>query len=404
MKTIYYSTILFFLLFGLSGCDSYMNTQWFMDRGNLAMTAFVPKDIQPPLDVRWECQLNGPVVASVVGNNEALFVGAGSTMYCIHPNTGEIIWQYPLGALISSTALVIQDNKGADQFLYFIAENGELHCLNARNGELIWVISAPFSGAFNSSLNYASGMLFYSYMSSGIHSTLRAVNAETGTVIWESEPFNITTTTPLHGFGKVFYGGCQQSLTPMKAFRDGTGSIEWFAESALENTQVCYTNGTIDTEVEVGDYARFIFPRGAFPAVLTAVNPETGEQIWQHDLSGDGEVFGMAVSQHPEGRNVVVVTQSGRIYGIDPVTGSESWRRDYSANATYSRGRISPRPAIAGHYVYHICHQKYLKVFDLFSGQELWSADVGNTFSSPTVGENTIYIGNNEGLLRAFSR
>lgn len=398
------------LLFSLNfiSCTTYNNTQWVTDRGSIGHFASVNTTIEPPLNVRWRQQLSGPIVAPVVGNDQFIYVSAGNTMYCLNPNNGEIVWTRVIEATISNAATVISQNKGQSRRIYFVAENSSLYCLNADNGDVIWtrVGSNQNSNSFNSPTNYASGVLYYSYMFSGVSSKLRAVSAESGDVLWESEPMNITTNTPLHGVGKIFYGGCEESTRAIEAYNPANGTTMWSTNNPLDNSSVCFANGVIDYDVNIGQEARYIFSLGGTSAErpkIFAVNPANGNPIWENVLSENGQVTGFALSQNTT-NNSLIVTQMKAIYCLNPTNGSELWRKSFTANSFYSRNKRTPQPAIAGNIVYHVCNRNQLKAFNKSNGEEMWSYEIGNTYSSPVVGDKTIYIGNENGMLYAFSR
>lgn len=392
-------------LLGTLSCNGtkdviYNAPDWFTDRGNLGHTASTNATISLPLSERWRINLDGGVRSSIIGSFNRLYVGADDEfMYSLNPQDGSVLWKFKADDKISSTGTGVGENKDKDTYLWFIAEDGKLYALDARNGNLLWTVPGGI-GTFNSSTNYATGIIYYAYMSSGGSSKTRAVNGTTGEIIWDSDPFNITTATPMHGTGKLFQGMTQGGTT-LQVYNPQNGDIDWDMLDAPGLGQAAYTSGVLDTDVGLGNKIRVYI--GVRSNSIRAVEAHGGEIIWETELSGSGHVKGLALTQNRD-TNTLIVSQRADLYALEPSTGSIIWRTTHSGNLIDGTTRNTPKPAIYGDFVFHVENGLELVARSLSSGSVAWSVELdAPTVSSPTVGGNTVYIATNSGAVYAFS-
>jgi outer membrane protein assembly factor BamB len=382
------------------GCSTWPAPDWFTDRGNLGHTAHRNEAIQVPLEVRWQAQLGASVRSSVIGAFGMLYVGADdSQMYALDPLDGSVAWTYQAGGPISASATGVGENKEAEKYLWFQADDGVLYALDAEDGSERWQLPGGV-GTFHSPTNYATGLVFNTYMATGVSSKTRAVEGATGAVVWESSTFNITTCAPMHGAGRL-HQGLTQGGTVFRTYAPATGAVDWTISSTVTPAQGAFTSGIVDTDVEIGDPVKvYLSPQDA---VVRAVTANAGATIWEQALPGSGPVRGMALTQQ-RSPNVLIVSQRTELYSLDPVDGTVLWQVTHGSNSQDPTTRRFPQPAIYGDYVFHVEGGDELVARLLTDGSVAWSATLdASTVSSPTVGGGTVYIATSAGTVYAFS-
>ena len=167
-----------------------------------------------------------------------------------------------------------------------------------------------------------------------------AVNGSTGDVLWESGPYNLSTATPLYGFGKVILG-LRQTGSVMHAFDPGTGLLDWTV----------------------------------FGMSLTQRNVPP-------DAASDQQV-----------PNRLIVAQAADLYALSPEDGQVHWHESIGFNHAEGATSRRPLPVTWGEFVLHIEGQNRLVMRSLETGDEVWDYTLDDSsYGSPMVGGNTVYI------------
>jgi len=384
---------------GLVGPTSWSNVaNWFTDRGNSPHTASINDALTLPLTKRWQTQLGGTIIASAAGGHGHVYIGSGDKkLHALDPNNGSIVWTTALGGEVSSTVTAIEERDGSG-VVFVTAEDGTLYSLNPSNGSQNWSLTGGV-GRFISSTNYSAGRVYHTYMSTGVSSRLRAVNVQNGQMVWESDDFNITTSTPMHGDGGVYLGIAQIGQIYMR-FDDGTGTLDWVC-SNNHGSATSYTSGVLDKEdVGIGAPRVYISTQSG---CVRALDAATGAQIWETPLPVTQPVYGFALTQsRPE--NILIVSQLANLYALDPKTGTIQWHYSHPTNGVSSVNRRTPQPAIWGDYVIQVTDRNKLVAMNLANRTVGWTYDLDvETFASPMVAGGTVYIGTTSGSMYAFS-
>jgi outer membrane protein assembly factor BamB len=406
MRSIFRKLFILFVVFIIAGCKRYYAPGWYTDRHDLTHKASVnDANVSVPLSLRWVISLPMPIVGSAIGAGGSVVIGAGDTLFALSPQNGKINWRYATDAPITTSATFFSFNKGAVNRVAVVDGKGNLHCINSDNGAGVWRLNDGL-GSFNSAPNQAVETIYYTKMKTGVSSSLKAVRVQDGSLIWE-RPYNITCSTPLQGFGSIFYGGDEQSSRPYKCYSEANGDLVWEYLSGTTapdlNTPITYTNGVVDSEVELNTPARVYFGLGSSPATVKALAINTGRELWKLDLPGYGAITSFALtSQRTE--KVLIVTQRNKIYRLNPDNGSIVWEKEVLSNTAFSYNKKTPQALIWGDYIFSIEDNRVLKAYSISDGQEAWSYQLeGKVYGSPIAGGKTLYIGTSTGKFYAFS-
>lgn len=388
----------------LSGCNGTPDTHgapgWFTERGNLGHWASVPGELSFPLEERWQVDLGAGIRSSLVGGGGLVLVGADDmVLYALDPEDGSEVWTYAAGGAISASPTAVDENKGAEKYVWFTGDDGVLYALDTEDGSERWTLAGGV-GTFNSATNYATGRVFQVYMNGGVSSKLRAVEGSTGDVVWQSASFNITTASPMHAAGLVVQALHQQG-TVFRAHQPATGDVQWEITGESGPDVSPSTSGIEDTDVEIGEPIRFFL--SVRSGKVRAVRAGDGSTIWEIDLPASGTVYGFAITRDFE-PNVLIAAQRNHIHALNADTGDVLWHHGHDSNPQDPTTRRTALPALYGDAVIHLEGGDRLVARSISDGAELWSADLdAQTMASPTVGGNTVYIGTSSGSLYAFS-
>ncbi|MFC7073601.1 PQQ-binding-like beta-propeller repeat protein [Halovenus rubra] len=169
-------------------------------------------------------------------------------------------------------------------------------------------------------------------------------------------------------------------------------------------------DGGLETELDFGPPERSVEePRtiawgktvyiGSATGKIAALDAETGETSWSRNLSG--------LLRSPLVSNGTVYVRSpGKIHALDAVTGDTQWT-DSTNGIEWTHYELahssSTRLSIDNGTLY-FTDKRGLVALDAATGTEQWNSSVqGTVGGSPTVFNETVYVGTMNGTLSAFS-
>ena len=290
-----------------------------------------------------------------------------------------------------------------------------VRALSSDDGRVIWSQSwkakgeVPFfaksQGTWERSTPaYSDGVLYVGDM----REVFRALDAETGEVRWTIDfPRHFDVSTPPFGFassplvvGDYVYVQAANGLVKVEK---STGEIVWRTAVARDSIM---SGGAFSSPILAtlaGHEQLIAFTR----AVLSGVDPRSGEVLWTHDVPnfrgmnivtpivfGDG-VF---VSQHRNGSYFI------RVHGDGTVRLDEDGDRGLSFETetawTNKGSGYMSSPVIVGNQLYQHLGNGRLSNIDLSSGRENWrTKPLGEYWSMVRQGERILAL-DSEGVLR----
>jgi len=270
-----------------------------------------------------------------------IFVGSSDQgLYALRADDGQKLWRFETLGFVQCAPLYDAD----EDVLYFGSNDGALYKVNAKNGELLWRFMTNAEVARRPVLD--GGLLYVT----NANDTVLAIQPQTGKLIWHQH------RTPAAGMevaghsgpavfhGKVYAGFSDGTVA---AFDAKTGAERWQpVDLAAEAEQ---TLGQVPDQLDVDSTPiPDTLPSGAviyvsnYAAGVYALDAETGTQVWSNPgVFGvtDISLFEQPAHLRRDGRNEperrVLLAASGTtgLWGLDPVTGTELWRRSLPATA-----------------------------------------------------------------------
>ncbi|HEY6081199.1 MAG TPA: PQQ-binding-like beta-propeller repeat protein [Polyangiaceae bacterium] len=270
-----------------------------------------------------------------------VFVGSSDQgLYALRADDGQKLWRFETLGFVQCAPLYDAEHD----VLYFGSNDGALYKVNAKNGALIWRFNTNAEVARRPVL--ADGTLFVT----NANDTLLAIEPATGKLLWHQH------RTPAAGMevaghsgaavfhGKVYTGFSDGTVT---AFDTKTGAERWQpVDLAAEAEQ---TLGQVPDQLDVDSTpipdniaAGAVVYVSNYAAGVFALDAETGSQVWTNSgLYGvtDVMLFDQPAHRRRDGRDEpvrrILLAASGTtgLWGLDPETGSELWRRSLPATA-----------------------------------------------------------------------
>lgn len=196
-----------------------------------------------------------------------------------------------------------------------------------------------------------------------------------GTPLWKGEPIERCDGSPAAGDGIVSFGSCASALHVISA-----------------------ENGTMLKNVPIGDDSQVaggvairgtsVFS-GTHSGSVIHINSSTGEILWTN-TDCEAEVFTTpAVSAD----RVVYGGMDDTVYCVDRTTGKQVWKFD-------AKGMPGSAVIVGEKVVVSADGQLY--ILALADGKQLWSYEVSDEITAPSVINGMILVGGKDGSLSAF--
>lgn len=334
--------------------------------GNYSTETDVSANTFESLVPLWSYTTGDRIDSSPVVSNDLVYIGSNDySLYAFNAITGQLVWTYPTAGVIHSTPAI------ADGVIYVGSEDHALYALNADSGSLLW--SNSTAGAITSSPAVTNSIV---YVGSG-DGNISAFDAVSGVRIWvnSSDDFGIDSS-PAVVDGSLYIGSTNSN---MYAYNATTGVKLW-------NTA---TGNAIHSSPSMAGGVLYV---GSSDWSIHAFDAISGSELWSHSTSG-------AVTSSPVlVDDVIYVGDNGQyLYALNT-----DGTRKYRFSAGHS---VFSSPAYANGVVYfqdYDEHASTLYALNADSGGILYSNHSISGKSSPSIKNNTLYIGNESGSIYAF--
>ncbi|HKG23615.1 MAG TPA: PQQ-binding-like beta-propeller repeat protein, partial [Blastocatellia bacterium] len=331
------------------------------------------------------------------------------------PKGENLAWRAPYGG--RSAPIVVGDHV----YLQNSAGKGEtlqerVVCLNADTGKPIWEYKfnvyasdvPPHRVGWASPVGDPSTGNVYAY---GVGGTLLALSSD-GKLLWErslNEEFGLVTThggrtvSPLIEGDLVIVSGVSSGWGAQAranhrfmAFDKKTGETVWVNSPGGRPYDTTYSppiianiNGT-----------RLLIAGGG-DGSIHAMKPLTGEPVWKYEMAKRGINTGVVVKG-----NYAIVSHSeenldtnemGLIAAVDATARGNLTPQQVKWAVTGFQGGFSS-PVIDGDRIYQVDNGANLYAFDVNTGKQLWTLNLGTIQkSSPVLADGKLYVGTENG-------
>jgi outer membrane protein assembly factor BamB len=243
-----------------------------------------------------------------------------------------------------------------------------MYALDAETGETLWIGPEQDGSLFENSAAISRGLVF----ANAHRSAISAYNANTGEIVWTTDPRLAVQASPTIG-GRTLYLG--QTNADLWAFEAATGAMKWMVDD----------HGSLDTQAPVIDNGRVFKMGNGGP--LTAYDADDGAQLWQISAASVGTpaaAYGKVFfAHHPEG-----------VTAVNAATGEEVW-----SAPVLNTFQINGSPAVAYGKVF--VTEAALFALDAATGAVVWTA-AAQSDMGPSVANGVVYASSQSGEWDAF--
>lgn len=386
-------------------------------RGNAQHTGvYNTRDLRRTPELFWQFQTGGKVVSSpAVHQGVAYFGSYDGYLYAIDTRDGELKWKFKTSDHVKSTPTVWNNT------VYFASKDGVFYALHACTGELLW----QFKTADDVTHYYEQGIPWFP---NGIKDEYYGLTNETR-FARINDPWDCFYSSPTIAHGTVYFGAYDGNVYALNA-RQGCLKWQFQTDAPVRSAPAVYRNA-----VYVGSMDGKLFAIHAAsgkekwrrahiggedscphiqssPAVVDGVvyygsrdshvhaaDAETGATLWTAFQGGAWVIGSPAVHES----TVFVGTSDNPVMlAFDAKTGVEKWRFK-------TIGNLFSSPAVCGKTLYFADYNaiKFLDdgniyALDLETGAEKWRLPTKGSVSSPVIEDGVLYIGTEDGYLKAF--
>ncbi|AUX69444.1 pyrrolo-quinoline quinone [Porphyrobacter sp. HT-58-2] len=270
---------------------------------------------------------------------------------------------------------------------------GDTKALNAETGEVLWKVKP--AGPLRGSPTIAFGQLFVMTQDN----QLISLNASNGDLVWDESGSNTQSgvfgvAAPAAGQGTIVAGYSSGELT---AYRYENGRVLW--SDALARTNISTTVGTItdiDADPIIDSGRVYALGQGGRMAAYELV---TGQRIWELNLAG---ISTPAIA----GEWIFTLTDDARLLAIARSSGRVRWITQLQAwkDEKDKKGPIFwTGPVLAGGNLWVASSRGELWKVSAGEGSAELFADLGQPVSlPPVVADGYLYVLDDAGTIHAF--
>lgn len=306
---------------------------WY-NRASGALELLYARDVVADSRHTGEPYEQGEVAVDPIHNR--IYVGSSDNgLYALSARDGRAIWRFETLAPVQSEPLY----DHLENVLYFGSHDGALYKVRARDGQLLWRF------ATNAEVSRKPVLVGETLYAVNANDTVLAVQAATGQLLWSQHRAPAMGMEIAGHAGLTVQDGrvhAAFSDGTVTAYDAVTGKERWLpvdlsaeAEQSL-GEQPKYLD-TDTTPVPVNLAGRPAIAVGSYEGGVFLLDAETGDQIWSNP--GVLGVTNVSLWQqpahedaagklHPARSHLIVSTGTTGLWALDPATGEELWQRD----------------------------------------------------------------------------
>ena len=271
----------------------------------------------------WSYSFQAGAASQLAFDGDMLYVSAitdngatsHSNLYAIHTSNGALAWSESFSEMLGQPIIV-----GHHLIVVVTTTNGqELRALSESDGGTLW--SDPLaSGAFLGAWLSLNGAL---YFNDG--DALMAIDGASGATRWTQPGFSTISSRLFSAQGAILFS----ANTSVFAFDQASGAMRWSAVLADKPALI-----------QVSDQAAYAVTQGpdSFPDHLFALNPSTGDVLWQRDTPMSGAITPSADA----GAYLTISVGAQKLANVEALDQHGGLRWTYTGTSPYAGVALIP--------------------------------------------------------------
>jgi len=329
-------------------------------------------DEYPEVEKDWEYDSRFSITAAAAkADDKIIFGNRSGKVIALSAETGKEIWTY-------QTAGPIFTEPAIDtSYVYVTSADSSLYCLNVETGERVWRYKTRAAIVAHPKVH--DGKVYFG-ASDG---KFRALNVQTGKLVWDFMPIKrYVESKPLIAEGMVIFGAWDTYLYALDA---ETGGMKWMWQGP--NKGLLYSPAVVEPVYANGKV--FIV---APDRVMTAIDIQTGQEVWRSDTFKVRENIGLS----EDGKTVFAKTMWDIACAVP--TEGDTPRTEWSTEVNYGFDIDPSYPVDVDGIVYITTQFGFVYGLDRENGDILWTHRIGgNLLNTPVIDGDAIYVSGMDG-------
>ena len=265
--------------------------------------------------------------------------------------------------------------------VYAGSADGALVKLNATNGKVIWRYATNGSH-IPAPATVANGTVYVGTQDGSVY----ALHATTGAVLWHFQTQAAVLSSPTVDNGFVYVGSSDSYLYKLQA---SDGTLLWRKNMGLATAIV-----TVNTVAISNNVVYVSSSDNTAHSYLFALNASDGTPLWSTQVANQlfttpvvvhGTIYIDSSALQQQGGPDI---KDSYVSAFNAATGKQLWRSDKIGNY------IPAPPTVTNNVVYIGSQDGNLYAFDATSGKRLWRYNAGGAmYASPQVTDGVVYVG-----------
>jgi serine/threonine-protein kinase len=385
--------------------------EWTMFRHDLGRTGSTGLGgSQPVGTLKWSFTTDAPIQSSpTVVDNTVYFGSQDFNLYALDTDTGSIRWKFKTGSFVDSSPTVVGG------VVYFGSNDGYFYALDAKTGKEFWKFST--GQRIKSSAAVADGMVFFG----SNNYSLYALDARTGERIWRHRTRGYVLASPAVANGIIYFGSMDNSFYALQAsngrFRLLYKANEMQSSPAVKDGVVYFNSAGRLHAIDGSDrnwpgehsLRGHWFQLWAFR--IAPMPPPLSGKMWSFPLGESSPTSPIVID------NTIYTTADNKLVRIDidkiDFSRVATMRRipdfleyiDSELGWVYEGTQETYRssPTLGDNVIYIGGADGIVHAVDATSGEQLWSYDTGAKInSSPALDNGILYITSENGTIYAL--
>ena len=355
---------------------------WPIYHGETGLTGRVALTMPDTLTRRWSYQAPGPVYSAPVASADRIFFNTSDGWVVAVDGQGAELWSKQLMRTPRSGGDPVPERFEApiacfDSAVLLGSSYGTLYALEAATGETRWSfdVDGPVLGTVNMIKAPSDSETDRLVVIDQDDGALQCLDVASGEALWRTEGIDRCDGSPSVADDIIVFGSCAAAL---HVFSVSDGALLRNIELG-DDSQVA---GGVALEAELAF-------SGSHSGKVFHANTRTGAVIWTNEDS-DAEVF---TTPAVDDTWVVFGSLDGNVYALDRTTGATVWTFETSGE---------PSSAIIADDTVVFSSAGTLYLLRLDSGEELWSYNVSDAISGPSMIWGMVVVGSEDGMVTAF--
>jgi outer membrane protein assembly factor BamB len=375
------------------------NAEW-AQVGGTASNSYGHLALSPTPTRVWSARIEGSTsrvrlaATPVIGSNKLFVVGSDGTIHAFDKATGAKVWDsqstVAKGARASAFGGGVSYDNGK---LYATNGVGEAKALDAQTGEVLWSVTP--AGPLRGSPTIAFGQVFVMSQDNQII----ALNARDGSLVWDESGSTTQSgvfgvAAPAAGQGTIIAG---YSSGELNAYRYENGRTLWSDALARTNISTAVSSLTdIDADPIIDSGRVYALGQGGRMAAYELL---TGQRIWELNLAGistpaiAGEwIFTLT----DDARLLAIARSNGRVRWISQL---QRWKKEKKKEQPI----FWTGPVLAGGHLWVASSRGEIWKVNATTGAGQFHTSVKNPVSlPPVVADGHLYVLDDAGTIHAF--